>query len=144
MPMGTVYIDWTGRLTFEIGKRRDADNPDGSESPERVGEMIMSRLVAKELIFTGNDPKVFIQFAHYLDASDIAEFRKQLNRYNLSQLDAATLTADGAGNELSKILKVDKVSYLAYFQELRGEEPVDITEYVSQLNVMSTAIRIMA
>ena len=64
--MGKVYIDWTNRLTFEIGKRRDADNPDGTESPERVGEMIISRLVAKELIFTGNDPKVFIQFAHYL------------------------------------------------------------------------------
>ena len=91
--MGKVYIDWTGRLTFEIGKRRDAENPDGTDSPERIGEMIMSRLVAKELIFTGNDPKVFIQFAHYLDANDIAEFRKQLIPYNLSQLDAATLTA---------------------------------------------------
>ena len=130
MPMGKVYIDWTGRLTFEIGKRRDPD-----AMGNRMGEMIMSRLVAKELIFTGNDPKVFIQFAHYLTANDIAELRKQLNGYSLSQLDAAN--ADGAGNELSKILKVDKVLYLAYFQELRGEDPVDITDYVSQLNVMS-------
>ena len=123
MPQGKVYIDWTGRLTFEIGKRRDAINPDSTESPERVGEMIMSRLVAKELIFTGNDPKVFIQFAHYLTASDIAELRKQLNGYSLSQLDAATLTADGAGNELSKILKGGKGLIPGLFPKINRRRP---------------------
>ena len=65
MPDGKVYIHDAGRLTFEIGKRRDAGNPDGTDSPERIGEMIISRLVADEVIFTGDDSRVFIQFAHY-------------------------------------------------------------------------------
>ena len=140
MPAGTVYVHDAGRLTFEIGKRRDADNPDNTESPERVGEMIISRLVADELIFTGSNPRVFIQFAHYLSASDIKNFGIQLVPSNLSQLDAATLTADGANNELSRILRVEKVSYLADFQKAKGEEhkPVDVTEHVNNLNVMSS------
>ena len=149
MPQGTVYIHDAGRLTFEIGKRRDAGNPDGTDSPERIGEMIISRLVAKELIFTGSNPRVFIQFAHYLSASDIKNFGIQLVPYNLSQLDAATLTLDGTitagpftgvGNELSRILTVEKVSYLADFQKAKGEnhDPVDVTEHVNNLNVMSS------
>ena len=141
MPTGKVYVhDFDGgRLTFEIGKRRDADNPDNAESPERVGEMIISRLVAKELIFS-NHATVFIQFAHYLDASDIERFRTQLVPWNLSQLDATTLSLDGAGNELSKILKVEKVSYLADYQKAKDppEDPVDITDYVSHMKVMSS------
>ena len=140
MPMGTVYVHTPGRLTFEIGKRRDADNPDNTESPERVGEMIISRLIAKELIFTGSEAKVFIQFAHYLTASDIEQFRKQLVPSRLSQLDAATLTLDGVGNELSRILTVEKVSYLADFQNAKDppEDPVDITDHVNHMKVMSS------
>ena len=130
MPMGKVYVHTPGRLTFEIGKRREEDS--------RKGEMIISRLVAKELIFTGSNPRVFIQFAHYLDASYIEKFGIQLVPSNLSQLDAATLTADGAKNELSRILRVEKVSYLADFQKAKGEEPVDVTEHVNILKVMSS------
>ena len=131
MPMGKVYVHTPGRLTFEIGKRREEDS--------RKGEMIISRLVAKELIFS-SQAMVFIQFAHYLDASDIERFRTQLVPKNLSQLDAATLSLDGAGNELSKILKVEKVSYLADFQKAKNppEDPVDITDYVSHMKVMSS------
>ena len=142
MPMGTVYVHDVdgGRLTFEIGKRRDAINPDSTESPERVGEMIISRLVAKELIFTGSEARVFIQFAHYLSASDIAEFRIQLDRSNFAQLDATTQTLDGDDNRLSKILRVEKVSYLANYQKAKNppEDPVDITDYVNHMKVMSS------
>ena len=133
MPMGKVYVhDFDGgRLTFEIGKRREEDS--------RKGEMIISRLVAKELIFS-NHATVFIQFAHYLDASDIERFRTQLVPENLSQLDATTLSLDGAGNELSKILKVEKISYLADYQKAKNppEDPVDITDYVNHMKVMSS------
>ena len=90
MPTGKVYIHDAGRLTFEIGKRRDAVNPSGSSSPERVGEMIISRLVANQVIFTGDDPRVFMQFAHYLSASEIAEFRKQLVNTEFKKLSDRT------------------------------------------------------
>ncbi len=106
MPMGKVYVHDAGRLTFEIGKRRDAVG-----SPERIGEMIISRLVADELIFTGDDPKVFIQFAHYLTASDIEEFRKQLVTTEFKKLSDKTWVSDGEENRLSKILVVDRVLY---------------------------------
>ncbi len=76
MPNGKVYIHDAGRLTFEIGKRRDADG-----SPDRVGEMIISRLVADQVIFAGGDPRVSIQFAHYLTDSEMEKFRGQL-RYD--------------------------------------------------------------
>ena len=76
MSNGKVYIHDAGRLTFEIGKRRDADG-----SPDRVGEMIISRLVADQVIFAGGDPRVSIQFAHYLTDSEMEKFRGQL-RYD--------------------------------------------------------------
>ena len=106
MPNGRVYIHDAGRLTFEIGKRRHADG-----SPERIGEMIISRLVADQLIFTGasDDPRVFIQFAHYLTASDIEKFRNQLAQNELVKLDAATNNSDGT--PLSRIFLVDDVFY---------------------------------
>ena len=103
MPDGKVYIHDAGRLTFEIGKRRD----DG-----RIGEMIISRLVADEVIFTGDDPRVFIQFAHYLDASDIEKFRKQLVTTEFKKLSDRTRVSDGEDNRLSKIFVVDDVFFL--------------------------------
>ena len=120
MPDGKVYIHDTGRLTFEIGKRRDA-----SGSPERIGEMIISRLVADEVIFTGDDPRVFMQFAHYLSASEIAEFRKQLVTTEFKKLSDRTWVSDGEGNRLSKIFVVndvffrDNVSFLTRGSVLR-------------------------
>ena len=63
---GRVYVHDAGRLTFEIGKS-------GS-----TGEMIIGTLRAHQLIFMGDDPKVFVQFAHDLTADDIAKFREQL------------------------------------------------------------------
>ena len=120
MPHGKVYIHDAGRLTFEIGKRRDADGTDHPRPrlyPDRIGEMIISRLVAEELIFTGNDPKVFIQFAHYLTSRDIEKFRKQLVTSELEKLDAVREGRtqgggdEGDGSALSEILKVNKVKY---------------------------------
>ncbi len=105
MPNGKVYIHDAGRLTFEIGKRRDAPST-------RIGEMIISRLVADQVIFTGYDPRVFIQFAHYLDASDIEKFRKQLVNTEFKKLSDRTWVSDGEGNRLSKIFVVERVFFL--------------------------------
>ena len=101
MPQGTVYVHDAGRLTFEIGKRRDA-----SGSPERIGEMIISRLVAKELIFTDEDPRVFIQFAHYLTNNEIEKFRKQLVASELRKHDARTFAYAADDSPVSQILKL--------------------------------------
>ena len=102
MPNGKVYIHDAGRLTFEIGKRRDAPST-------RIGEMTISRLVADQVIFTGDNPRVFMQFAHYLSASDIAKFRNQLAQNELFKLDAATNKSDGT--PLSRIFLVNDVFY---------------------------------
>ena len=63
---GKVYIHDAGKLTFEIGK------------DSRNNRMMISSLRAHQIIFMGDDPKVYIQFAHYLTADDIARFREQL------------------------------------------------------------------
>ena len=114
MPNGKVYIHDAGRLTFEIGKRRDARNDLGRFSlvqPERRGEMIISRLVADELIFADDDPRVFIQFAHYLTASEIEKFRKDLATSELTKLDEKLRSRFPGERALSEILMVNKVLY---------------------------------
>ena len=120
MPHGKVYIHDAGRLTFEIGKRRDADGTDHPRPrtyPDRIGEMIISRLTADQVIFTGDDPKVFIQFAHYLTRNDLQKFWGQLSFTNLTQIDnvrkSRTQNAgdEGDGSALSQIFKVNDVFY---------------------------------
>ena len=120
MPHGKVYIHDAGRLTFEIGKRRHADGTDHPRPrlyPDRIGEMIISRLTADQVIFTGDDPKVFIQFAHYLTRNDLQKFWGQLSFINLTQIDNVrkTRTNDGGdegdGSALSQIFKVNDVFY---------------------------------
>ena len=62
---GKVYIHDAGKLTFEIGKSSS-------------NQMMISSLRAHQLIFMGQAPKVYIQFAHYLTAEEIVKFREQL------------------------------------------------------------------
>ena len=118
MPNARVYIHDAGRLTFEIGKRRDADG-----YAARIGEMTVSRLVAKQVIFTGNDPRVFIQFAHYLTASEIEKFRDQLVQPELKKLEEKLeefLEEQGGSSEppLSEIFVVDDVIFLQNINHL--------------------------
>ena len=98
MPNGKVYIHDAGRLTFEIGKRREEDS--------RKGEMIISRLRANQLIFTDEDPRVFIQFAHYLTNNEIEKFRKQLVASELRKHDARTFAYAADDSPVSQILKL--------------------------------------
>ena len=124
MPNGKVHIHDAGRLTFEIGKRRDAG---------RIGEMIISRLVADQVIFNSanyEDSRVFIQFAHYLTESDIERFRKQLVHSELMKLDAATQASGGGLDaKVSRIFVVNKVLY---------DQGNDLSQHTSLLRVASS------
>ena len=111
-----VYVHDGGRLTFEIGKRRDAVNAGHNPAqPHRIGEMIISRLMADQLIFMGNDPRVFIQFAHYLDASDIAKFKEQLVTSELAKLDVTTHANVGDDSPVSQLLKLTDFTQGVFF-----------------------------
>ncbi len=88
---GKVYIHDAGRLIFEIGK-----DPASAANDN----MIISTLRAEELIFTGDNPRVFIQFATDLTEDEIKKFRGFL---------PTSATTDMAELQRSKILLVNKV-----------------------------------
>ena len=101
---GTIYIHDAGRLIFEIGK-----NPANTDNDN----MIISTLRAHALVFTGDDPRVFIQFAEGLTADEITKFRGFL---------PTSATTDTDELQRSKILVLHDKVYYKYVKDSDTKE----------------------